>query len=144
MAIKVAVFNRIGGVGKTTLAIILTQIALMKNKRVLAFDQDERNNFNVSVSYIQNEPKFKDLFKLKTVLTDEDFRSKADWIIVDCPPSFNDCTRFALRKADFVVVLARPDFFSIRSFKQIRKNAGDYKHLFQFPVVKVGFSENLA
>ena len=144
MAIKVAVFNRIGGVGKTTLAIILTQIALMKNKRVLAFDQDERNNFNVSVSYIQNEPKFKDLFKLKTVLTDEDFRSKADWIIVDCPPSFNDRTRLALRKAVFILVPVRPDYYGTMPFTQIRQEAGDYKQLFQFPLVKVGFGENLA
>ena len=46
-----------GGVGKTTIAIILTQIALMKNKNVLAVEQDEQNNFNVSVSYLQHEPK---------------------------------------------------------------------------------------
>ena len=75
MAIKVTVFNRKGGVGKTTLAIILTQIALMKGKTVLAVEQDEQNNFNVSVSYLQHEPRFKDKFTLKTSLTKEDFNS---------------------------------------------------------------------
>ncbi len=39
MPIKVAVFNIKGGVGKTTVSVILTQIALMHNKKVLAIDQ---------------------------------------------------------------------------------------------------------
>ena len=144
MAIKVAVFNRKGGVGKTTIAIILTQIALMKNKSVLAFDQDEQNNFNVSISYLRHEPKFKNLFTLKTVLKKEDFASQADWIIVDCPPSFNERTRLALRNSDFILIPVRPDQYSTMTFTQIRQEAGDYKELFQFPLVKVGFAGNLA
>ena len=144
MAIKVAVFNRKGGVGKTTLAIILTQIALMNNKTVSAFDQDEQNSFNVSMSYLRDEPKFKDLFTLKTVLKKEDFDSSADWIIIDCPPSFNERTRLALRNSDFIVIPVRPDMYSTMMLTQIRQAAGDYKKLFQFPLVKVGFAGNIA
>ena len=55
MSIKVAVFNNKGGVGKTTLSIILTQIALMNNKKVLAFDQDEQLNFYASMSYLKKK-----------------------------------------------------------------------------------------
>ncbi len=139
MAIKVTVFNRKGGVGKTTLAIILTQIALMKGKTVFAVEQDEQNNFNVSVSYLQHEPRFKDKFTLKTSLTKEDFNSAADWIIIDCPPSFNDRTRLALRNSDFILIPVRPDSYSTMPFSQIHQEAGDYKKLFQFPIVKVGF-----
>ena len=139
MAIKVTVFNRKGGVGKTTLAIILTQIALKKGKTVLAVEQDEQNNFNVSVSYLKDEPQFTNRFTLKTVLTKEDFASSADWIIIDCPPSFNERTRFALRNSDLILVPVRPNLYSIMPFTQIREAAGDSKEAFQFPIVKVSF-----
>jgi len=60
MSIKVAVFNCKGGVGKTTLSIILTQIALKHNKKVVAFDQSEQQDFYHSISYLTKEDKFKD------------------------------------------------------------------------------------
>ena len=144
MAIKVAVFNRKGGVGKTTLAIILTQIALMRNKRVLAFDQDEQNNFNISVSYMQDDPNFKNLFTFKTVLRKEDFDSTVDWIIIDCPPALNERSRFSMRNSDFIVIPVRPDSYSTMPFTELRNEAGDYKMPFQFPIVKVGFTDTVA
>ena len=141
MAIKVAVSSRLGGEGKTTLSIILTQIALMKNKTVLAFDLNGKTsfNFNTSVAYLKDEPKFRGKFTLKTVLTKEDFDSNADWIIIDCPPSFNERTRLALKNSDFILIPVRHDSYSTMPFAAIREAAGDYKKLFQFPIVKVGF-----
>ncbi len=76
-----------GGVGKTTLSIILTQIALMKGKKVLAIDQDEQCNFYSSISYLEHVSKFKDLLTLKTVLTEKDFDTQTDLMIIDCPPT---------------------------------------------------------
>ncbi len=143
MTIKITVFNRMGGVGKTTLAIILTQIALMKNKNVLAVDLDEQKNFSADMSYLQHEPRFQDKFTLKNSIEHiehEHYFSSVDWIIIDCPPSFNDRTRFALRNSDFVLIPVRPDLFSIRGFSTVREKAGDYKKLFQFPIVKIGFN----
>ncbi len=158
MAIKVSVVSRLPEEAKTTLAIILTQIALMKNKTVLAVDLDEQNNFNfnTSMSYLQKEPNFKHRFILKTSLTKEDFYSSADWIIVDCPYSASgsyadESTKLALRKSDFVIIIveasiysmdSRTDLFSLMSFSEIRSNAGGYKELFQFPLVKIGFIGN--
>lgn len=144
MAIKVAVFNQKGGVGKTTLSVILTQIALMHKKRVLAVDQDEQNNFNVSVSYMQKDTNFKDLFTFKTILTEKDFDSNVDWIIIDCPPAFNERSRFAIKNSDFILIPVRPDSYSTMPFTRLRTAAGDYKKTFQFPIVKVGFTDNVA
>ena len=141
MSIKVAIFNRKGGVGKTTLSIILTQIALMKNKKVLAVDQDTQNNFNFSISYLKNESNFKHLFTFKTSLTQQDFDAPVDLIIIDCPPSFNVNVKLALKYSDFILIPVRPESWSILQFTQIRMFAGDYKDLLQFPVVKVDFTE---
>lgn len=145
MAIKVAVFNQKGGVGKTTLSVILTQIALMNKKRVLAVDQDESNNFNLSISYLKNDPNFKDLFSFKTVLTKKDFDSNVEWIIIDCPPALNGFSRFAIKNSDLIVIPVTPDphNWSAVPFTIIRSAAGDYKQSFQFPVVKVGFTDNV-
>ena len=159
MAIKVAVSSRLGGEGKTTLSIILTQIALMKNKTVLAFDLNGKTsfNFNTSVAYLKDEPKFKGKFTLKTVLTKEDFDSNADWIIIDCPSiissdRLNESTRLALQNSDFILALVWPGIFSMDSetdlfslmndFPLILRRAAGYKEIFQFPLVKIGFVGN--
>ena len=143
MPIKVAVFNRKGGVGKTTLSIILTQIALMKGKKVLAVDQDEQANFSVSVKYLQREISFINSFTLKTSLSTEDLNAPADWIIIDCPPAFNERSRFALRNADLILIPTRPDYYATMPFDAIRETAGDGKYPFQFLLAKVGFAGNL-
>ena len=143
MPIKVAVFNRKGGVGKTTLSIILTQIALMKGKRVLAVDQDEQANFSVSVRYLQQEINFMNSFTLKTSLSPEDLNTTADWLIIDCPPAFNERSHFALRNADLILIPVRPDHYATMPFDTIREKAGDGKFPFQFLLAKVGFAGNL-
>lgn len=156
MAIKVALAGRLPD-GKTTLAIILTQIALMKHKRVLAFDLNKQNDFNVAVSYMQNDPNFKDLFKLKTVLTEKDFYSPVDWIIIDCPSissssGLDENIRLALQNSDFILLLVGPliysmdsrrDLFSLMYLSEnLRRECYD-KEPFQFPLVKIDFTENL-
>lgn len=141
MSIKVAVFNCKGGVGKTTLSIILTQIALKHNKKVVAFDQDEQLNFYTSMSYLTKEKDFKDFLTLSTFpLKEEDFDIPADLLIIDCPPGLdNPRTKLALKKADFVLIPVQPDVYSIMNIYRIIKMAGLNKELFQFPLVKVGF-----
>lgn len=143
MLIKVVVFNRKGGVGKTTLSIILTQIALINGKSVLAVDQDEQANFSISVRYLQNEINFMNSFTLKTSLSPRDLDTPVDWLIVDCPPAFNDRSTFALRNADLILIPTRPDYYATMPFELIRETAGDGKYPFQFLLAKVGFAGNL-
>ena len=51
--IAVAAINHKGGVGKTTLSIILTQMALLKRNKVLAIDLDPQRNFTDALSFIE-------------------------------------------------------------------------------------------
>ena len=143
MSLKVAVFNNKGGVGKTTLSIILTEIALMKKKKVVAFEQDEQLNFYTSISYLKEEKDFRDLLTLSAFpLKDDDFDIPAELLIIDCPPGLdNPRTKLALKKSDFILIPVRPDIFSIMHIHKIIKMAGSYKEPFQFPLVKVGFMQ---
>ena len=129
MAIKVAVFNCKGGVGKTTLSIILTQIALMNKKKVLAFDQDKKLNFYTSTSYLKEEKDFKDFFTLMNrPLQEGDFDTSADLLIIDCSSDIdNRNTKMALKKADFILIPVQPDEYSIEYLYEIRAMAGEYK-----------------
>lgn len=141
MTIKIAVFNNKGGVGKTTLSIILTELALQNKESVVAIDQDEQNNFNKSISYLRSEPNFRKYFTLYTSIKEEYLHTSSDWLIVDCPPAFNDRSRLAIKNADLIVIPVRPDIYSLEFLSEIREAAGDYKKKFQFPLVKIGFTE---
>ena len=148
MAIKVACFNYKGGVGKTTWAIILTQIALTGNKKmkksketVVAFDLDGQQNLTSSISYLEKDSNYKDFFTLRQdQLSREDFDSvKADWLIIDCPASFDEST-LALKNADFVFIPVIANLNAVDFLLRIKEVAGNNKELFQFPIVKVGFN----
>ena len=144
MAIKVACFNLKGGVGKTTWAIILTQIALMdkENKpNIVAFDQDELLNFSYYMSHLKNIAEFKDSLTIRTDPLKEEYFDNitADLIIIDCHPSSNELTKIALKNSDFVLIPVIPNINSVEHLDKIREIAGKDKELFQFPIVKIGF-----
>ena len=138
--IAVAVFNRKGGVGKTTLAVILTEIALVRHNRVLAIDLDPSGNFSSAFSFLKNTS-FKDSFRVKNSLEDSDADSPEDWIVIDCPPSLDDSTRHAIDFADITVIPVRPDYFSLTPVGLITAIADKQyeKSRSQLPLVKVGF-----
>ena len=80
--LAVAVINHKGGVGKTTLSLILTQMALMKRHRVLAVDLDPQRNFTDALSFIRGY--FKGSLRMKGALAPEDAEAPEDWIVLDC------------------------------------------------------------
>ncbi|MBQ7578010.1 MAG: ParA family protein [Synergistaceae bacterium] len=140
MAIKVACFNLKGGVGKTTWAIILTQIALMHKQNVVAFDQDEQQNFSYYMSHLKDNVSFKNLLTVRTdPLKEEHFNISTDWLIIDCHPSANELSKFALKNADFVLIPVTPNINDVMHLDKIRTIAGENKELIQFPIVKIGF-----
>ena len=140
MAIKVACFNLKGGVGKTTWAIILTQIALMHKQNVVAFDQDEQKNFSYYMSHLKDNTSFKNLLTVRTdPLKEEHFNISTDWLIIDCHPSANELSKFAIKNADFVLIPVTPNTNDVMHLDKIRTIAGEYKELIQFPIVKIGF-----
>ena len=137
--IAVAVFNRKGGVGKTTLAVILAQIALVRHNRLLGVDLDPSQNFTSAFSFLKDSS-FRDYFRIKNNLTEEDADAPEEMIVIDCPPSLDDTTKFAVEFSDITVIPVRPDYFSVsplRPLWTIAEKQG--KTPSQLPVVKVGF-----
>ena len=137
--IAVAVFNRKGGVGKTTLAVILAQIALVRHNRVLAIDLDPSKNFTSAFSFLKDSG-FRDYFRIKDALEDNDADASEDWIVIDCPPSLDDTTMFAVEFSDITVIPVRPDYFSVSPLRllwTIAEKQG--KSASQLPLGKVGF-----
>lgn len=137
--IAVAVFNRKGGVGKTTLAVILAQIALVRHNRILGVDLDPSGNFTSAFSFLRDS-NFRDYFRIKNTLEESDADAEEDIIVIDCPPSLDDTTEFAVEFSDITVIPVRPDYFSVSPLRLLWTIAEKHKKTpSQLPVVKVGF-----
>ena len=138
--LAVAVFNRKGGVGKTTLAVILAELALIHRKRVLMIDLDPSGNFTSAFNFLK-DTSFRDNFRVKNTLEDSDADCPEDFIVIDCPPILDDVSKHAIDFADITILPVRPDYFSLSPLRLItaiaEKNYG--KSRSQLPIVKVGF-----
>lgn len=139
--IAAAVFNRKGGVGKTTIAVILAQIALIRHNKVLAVDLDPSRNFSDALGFMKNY--FRDSLRLKDTLEDSDADSPEEWIIIDCPPTLDDSSRKAIDFADIIVTPVRPDFFSLSNLAVVYSVAAKSgKERAQLPLVKIGYDSS--
>ena len=141
--IAVAVFNRKGGVGKTTVAVILAQIALVRHNSVLAIDLDPSGNFTSAFGFLK-ESSFKNNFRTKNTLEDSDADSPEEWIVIDCPPSLDDSSKHAIDFADITILPVRPDYFSLSPLGMITTMAEKHydKSRSQLPLVKLGFDNS--
>ena len=141
--IAVAVFNRKGGVGKTTIAVILAQIALVRHNRLLAIDLDPSGNFTTAFGFLKNSS-FRDNFRVKNTLEESDADCEEDWIVIDCPPVLDEVTENAINFADITVIPVRPDYFSLSPIGRITAIADKKfeKSRAQLPLVKVGFDNS--
>ena len=140
--IAAAVLNRKGGVGKTTIAVILAEIALVRQNRVLAIDLDPSRNFSDALGFMKNY--FRNSLRVKDTLEDSDADSPEEWIVIDCPPNLDDDSKHAIDFADIVVVPVRPDFFSLSNLGIMyasAKKSGKEKS--QLPLVKVGYDNSV-
>ena len=136
--IAVAVLNRKGGVGKTTMAVILAQIALIRHNKVLAVDLDPSRNFSDALGFMKNY--FKASLRIKNSLEDSDAEAPEEWIVIDCPPNLEEASQHAIDFADIVVVPVRPDFFSLSNLGILYATAKKYgKEVAQLPIVKIGY-----
>ena len=137
-----AVLNRKGGVGKTTIALILAEIALVRHNRVLAIDLDPSRNFSDALGFMKNY--FRSSLRVKTTLEDSDADAPEEWIVIDCPPNLEDDSKHAIDFADIVVVPVRPDFFSLSNLGimySVAKRTDKEKA--QLPLVKVGYDSSV-
>lgn len=139
--IAVAVLNRKGGVGKTTVSVILAQIALIRHNKVLAVDLDPSGNFSDALGFMKNY--FKDSLRIKNTLEDNDADAPEEWIVIDCPPNLEEDSRHAVDFADIVVVPVRPDFFSLSNLGVLYSTAKkSEKEKAQLPLVKIGYDNS--
>lgn len=139
--IAVAVFNRKGGVGKTTIAVILTQIALIRHNKVLAVDLDPSKNFSDALGFMKNY--FRNSLRLKDTLEDSDAEAPEEWIVIDCPPILDDSSRKAIDFADIILAPVIPDFFSLSNIAVLYSIASKSgKERAQLPLVKIGYDNS--
>ena len=140
--IAVAVLNRKGGVGKTTIAVILAQIALIRRNKVLAIDLDPSRNFSDALGFLKNY--FSDALRIKHTLEDDDAGAPEEWIVIDCPPSLSEDSKNAIDFADIVIVPVRPDFFSLSNLGVMYQTAEKFgKDKAQLPLVKIGYDNSV-
>lgn len=140
--IAVAVLNRKGGVGKTTIAVILAEIALVRRNRVLAIDLDPSRNFSDALGFMRNY--FRTSLRVKSTLEESDAEAPEEWIVIDCPPNLEEDSRYAIDFADIVVVPVRPDFFSLSNLGIMYATAEKAgKEKAQLPLVKVGYDSSV-
>ena len=136
--IAIALINHKGGVGKTTLAVILAQIALRCGTKdyapkVAAVDLDPQRNFTDAMTLVS------ELHGASLMITDQ-ITSEADVIILDCPPALSSATAEALDFSDITLIPVRPDMFSLTNLGVVYEFGESHgKALEQMPIVKVGF-----
>jgi cellulose biosynthesis protein BcsQ len=132
----IAISNNKGGVGKTTLAVMLSETALLRtDKKIHCVDLDPQKNFIDTLSLI-------DQAKYAGRLTvSEKISFKGDINIIDCPPEMSQDTISAIKMADSVLIPIMADMYSLVNIEKIfsvGKTQG--KTLKQMPLISVGFN----
>jgi cellulose biosynthesis protein BcsQ len=133
--IAIALSNHKGGVGKTTLAVILTENLLKVGHTVTAIDLDLQRNFTDSLALLQDE-KLKGKLTVANTITDA-----GDFMILDCPPAIGEeTTKAAIDFADIILIPVMADLFSLINLEvvyDLGNTAGKTRE--QMPLVSVGF-----
>ena len=139
--IAAAVFNRKGGVGKSTLSVILAEIALVRHNKVLAVDLDPSHNFTDALNFMKNY--FHENLRIQSGLEESDADAPEDWIVIDCPPRLGEESELAMKFADIMIVPVRPDFFSLSNLPVTYSTAEKFgKGRAQLPLVKIGYDNS--
>ena len=138
--LAVAFINHKGGVGKTTLAYIMTQIGLAEGINVTAVDLDPQQNLSDALDLVKDNGKW---FNNNLQITNEIQESpRGDFIVVDCPPALNSATAAAIDYADITLIPVMADLFSVSNLRLVYKFAAEHeKDKEQTALVKVGFDK---
>lgn len=108
--LAVTCWNYKGGTGKTTIALILAQIAAQKGLRVLVIDLDAQHNLRDTLALCASSfPSIKVETDIPAGAADLDF----DMFVLDTHPDMNDRVKAALSFSDVVLVPILGDFLSV-------------------------------
>lgn len=137
----IAMINHKGGVGKTTLGYILSQIALSRGLCVSVVDLDPQRNLSDALFLVQRSNQDKAEVFANLNITNE-LTDKGDLIIIDCPPALNKLTRSAMDFADIALVPVKPDLFSVANLELVYELGEQCeKNNEQLALIKVGFDK---
>ena len=112
--LAVTIWNYKGGVGKSTIALILAEIAAQNGLNVLALDLDKQKNFSATLKLTGF------LFPsidIRNSLTPDCANEDYSLYILDTHPTMDDTVKAALQFADIVLVPVLPDFNSINNLR---------------------------
>jgi chromosome partitioning protein len=103
--LTIAVMNFKGGVGKTTLSILLANELALRGHRVLLSDCDPQNSSLAWQSWAKSNLMVERVEKVRPKKTE---RSDVDMNVLDCPPRYGDVCIAAAISADVAVVPVMP------------------------------------
>lgn len=107
--LAVALWNYKGGVGKSTISLILSQEGARRGLNVLAIDLDRQKNLSDALALSASHfPTIKVLTELKQEITEQPF----DLYILDLHPEMGKTEKAALYFADIILAPMYNDFFS--------------------------------
>ena len=114
--LAITVWNYKGGVGKTTISLILAEIAAKRGLKVLVIDLDEQQNLMEMLLLTKDAfPSIEIRNSLHGDYAQEDF----DFFIIDTHPVQNDTVLQALKFADIVLVPIFCDYPSIMNLTNV-------------------------
>jgi len=151
----IAVANRKGGTGKTTIACALAT-RLAETDRVLLVDLDSQGSATeslgatpgaavamwlisgdlgqvVNVGGLDILPGSAKTAMVQISETEQGLGiiarglqgARYDWVILDCPPAFSTITQAALYAADYALVPTLPEYLSVAGVRQLITQAGE-------------------
>jgi chromosome partitioning protein len=139
----IAISNNKGGVGKTTLAVMIVETLLKRtDKTICAIDLDPQRNFADTLSLI-DASKYDGRGRLTTATGG--IKPIGEINVIDCPPAMNASTVDAIRAADVVLIPIMADMYSLVNIDNVfgvGKRAG--KNREQMPLVTIGFNNTSA
>lgn len=114
--LAVTIWNYKGGVGKTTISLILSQTAARQGLKVLAIDLDEQKNLSEALKLSRsNFPSI----DIRTDLIPEYAHEDFDFYVIDTHPSKDDTVKSAMQFADIVLVPILTDYLSIINLRPV-------------------------
>ena len=108
--LAVTIWNYKGGVGKTTISLILAEIAAHEGQRVLAVDLDEQQNL---AGMLRLTGDTFPTIEVRNTLHEDYAQEDFDLFIIDTHPARDDTVLHALQFADIVLVPILCDFPSV-------------------------------
>jgi len=137
--LAVTVWNYKGGTGKTTISLILAQIAAQKGLKVLVFDLDQQHNLSDDLNLTGGAF---DKIQVLTHIPDNAAEMDVDFYVVDVHPDMNETIKEALNFSDMVLIPVWADLHSVANLGAAWQYVQDAGLGFQQAALVKNFAES--